>query len=85
MNRLEFSWFADFFVRIIKTREEDGFLKNSPVEGTVNSMERLKSFVKLMSKNSISGYLTFLSAGIRISNFVSLTGSFSPDAIFQVL
>jgi hypothetical protein len=27
MNRLEFSCFADFFVRIIKTRVESGFLQ----------------------------------------------------------
>ncbi len=35
-----FSCFADFFVRIFKTREEYGFLLNPPVEGTVNSMEQ---------------------------------------------
>jgi hypothetical protein len=29
MNRLEFSCFADFFVGILKTREEFGFLKDS--------------------------------------------------------
>jgi hypothetical protein len=45
MNRLEFSCFADFFVRMKKTEE-----------GLVNSMEkRLEYFVKLMSKNSIRG------------------------------
>jgi hypothetical protein len=32
--------FADFFVRIFKTKEEYGFLQNPPVEGTVNSMEQ---------------------------------------------
>jgi hypothetical protein len=40
MKRLEFSFFADFFVRSFKTGEEYGFLKNPPVEGTVNSMEQ---------------------------------------------
>jgi hypothetical protein len=40
MNRLEFSCFADFFVCIFKTRVEYGFLKNPPVEGTVNSIEQ---------------------------------------------
>jgi hypothetical protein len=40
MSRLKFSCFADFFVRIFKTREESGFLKNPPVELTVNSMEQ---------------------------------------------
>jgi hypothetical protein len=56
MNILKLSGFADFFVCIFKTRVESGFLENPPVEGTVNSMgsKRLESFVKLMSKNSIS-------------------------------
>jgi hypothetical protein len=40
MNRLEFSCFADFFVRIFKTKEEYGFLYNPPVERTLNSMEQ---------------------------------------------
>ncbi len=40
MNRLEFSCFADIFVRIFKTRVEHGFLQNLPVEGTVISTEQ---------------------------------------------
>ncbi len=40
MNRLDISCFVDFFVRIFKIREEYGFLKNPPAEGTVNSMEQ---------------------------------------------
>ncbi len=64
MNRLEFSCFADFFLRIFKTKEEYGFLRNPPVDGTMNSMEkRLKSFVKLMSKNSISGQAVSMPIG----------------------
>jgi hypothetical protein len=55
MKRLEFSCFVGFFVRIIKTREEYGFILNPQVEGTVNSIERIpKSFVKFLSKNSNS-------------------------------
>ena len=47
MKRLEFSCFLDFFLKIIKTSVEYGFLYN---EGTVNSMgKRLKSSVKMMS------------------------------------
>ncbi len=61
INRLDFSCFADFFVRIIKTRVEYGFLFNSSIEGTVNSMER-KTLVILMSKNSISGLSQTLQA-----------------------
>jgi hypothetical protein len=52
MNRLKFSC-SRLFLRIFKTREEFGFLYNPPVEGTVNGMDQ-KSFVNLMSKNSIS-------------------------------
>jgi len=52
MNRFEFSCFADFIVCIFKTREEHGFLENPPVGGTVNCID--ETFVKLMSKNSIS-------------------------------
>jgi hypothetical protein len=37
MNRLAFSCFACFFVRIIKTRIEYVFFK---IQGTVNSMEQ---------------------------------------------
>ncbi len=40
MSGLEFSYFSDFLLRIFKTREEYGFLKNPPVEGIVNSMEQ---------------------------------------------
>jgi hypothetical protein len=48
--KLEFSCFADFFVRILKTRVEYGFLYNPPVEGTVNSMEqRLECFLLNLS------------------------------------
>jgi hypothetical protein len=47
--------FYGFFCRTFKTREEYGFFLNPPVEGTVNSMEQ-KTRVKLMSKNSISGF-----------------------------
>ncbi len=54
MNRLEISYFADFFLRIFKNKEKYSFLLNPPVEGTVNSMaqsgKRLESFVKLMSR-----------------------------------
>jgi hypothetical protein len=50
MNRLGFSCFADFFVRIFKTRED----LNPPVEGRIVWSKRLESCVKLMSKNSIS-------------------------------
>ena len=51
MNRLEFSYFADFFIRIFKYREEYGFLSNPPVEGTgIARSKKLESFVKLMSK-----------------------------------
>jgi hypothetical protein len=57
MNRLE------FFVRIFKTREEYCFLLNLQEEGTVNSMEQLESFVKLMSMNSTSGFTTALQQG----------------------
>ena len=41
---------------VVNTREETDFLKKSASRKTVNSMEQktLKSFVKLMSKNSIS-------------------------------
>jgi hypothetical protein len=40
LNRLKFSYFADFFVRIFKTREESVILLYPPVEETVNSMEQ---------------------------------------------
>ncbi len=40
MKSFEFSFFADFFVRTFKTREEHAFLSNLPVEGTVNTMEK---------------------------------------------
>ncbi len=40
MNRLEFSCFAGFFVRIFQTRKEYCFLQNPTVEGTVNSIEQ---------------------------------------------
>jgi hypothetical protein len=39
-----------YFVTFFKTREENGFVSNPPVEGTVNSMEQ--NFVEMMSKNS---------------------------------
>ncbi len=39
-NRLVFSSFENFFVSIIKTREEYGFLYNPQVERTVNSIEQ---------------------------------------------
>jgi hypothetical protein len=48
MNKLEFSCFVDLFVRIFKTREEYGFL-------VIVWSKRLEFYVKLMSKNSISG------------------------------
>ncbi len=52
INRLEFSYFADFFVQILKPEKSMYvFFLNPPLEGTVNSME---SFVNLMSKNFIS-------------------------------
>ncbi len=40
MNRLEFSCFTDFFVKIFKTWEEYGFLQNRPEEGTVKRVEQ---------------------------------------------
>ncbi len=41
MNRLEFSCFADFSVKIFQNKEEYGFFKiNQYVEGTVNSTEQ---------------------------------------------
>ncbi len=56
MNRLEFSCYADFFVSIFKTKEEYGFLLNPPVEVTVTITEqRLESFIKMRSINSMSG------------------------------
>jgi hypothetical protein len=56
MNRLEFSCYSDFFVRIFKTKEDYGFLINPPVEVTVTIMEqRLESFIKMRFINSISG------------------------------
>jgi hypothetical protein len=54
MNGLEFFLFRGFFVCIFKIRVEFGFLLNPPVDENVNS-KRLESFVKLMSKNFISG------------------------------
>jgi hypothetical protein len=33
--------FHGFFVKIIKTKEESGFLKNPQVEETVKSMEQM--------------------------------------------
>jgi hypothetical protein len=49
--------FCRFFCRIFKTREEYAFPSNPSVEGTVNSTEQKTRvfFVKLVSKNSISG------------------------------
>jgi hypothetical protein len=56
MNRLEFSCYADFFVRIFKTKEEYGFLLYPPVEVSVTIMEqRLESFIKMRFMNSTSG------------------------------
>jgi hypothetical protein len=48
---------ADFFACIFKTKVESGFPLKSVSRNTVNSMwsKRLESFLKLMSKNSISG------------------------------
>ncbi len=44
-------------VQEFRLRKEYGFLYNPPVEGTVSSMEQMTwVFVKLMSKNSISGW-----------------------------
>ncbi len=43
MNRLEFSCFADFFVRITSAWVEYDFLYNPPVDGTVNSIEQESS------------------------------------------
>jgi hypothetical protein len=40
MNRLSFLASRTFFVGIIKTRVEYGFLQNSPLEETVNSTEQ---------------------------------------------
>jgi hypothetical protein len=56
MNRLVFWFHGFFFVGTMKTRIEQGFLKNPPVDGTVNSMkQRTRVFChKMMSKNSIS-------------------------------
>ncbi len=53
MNKLEFSYFADFFVMIFITREEPCFSLKSARKAW---SKRLEFFVKLMSKNSISGY-----------------------------
>ncbi len=69
MNRLEFSCFANFFVWIFKTRIEYGFLKTPPVERLwITWNKRLESFVKLLSKNSISVHF---SSYIKKSTFVS--------------
>jgi hypothetical protein len=55
MKRLEFSCFADFFVRILKTREEYDFLSNQPEEGIVKSMEQ-KTRVFLLKKNDVQEF-----------------------------
>ncbi len=47
VNRLEFSCLADFLARIFKTREEYGFLSNSPVDWTVKSMAAKDSSLSL--------------------------------------
>jgi hypothetical protein len=46
LNRLEYFCFAHFFVWFFKTRVDDDFLYNLPVEETVNNMEQ-KTRVKL--------------------------------------
>jgi hypothetical protein len=57
MNRLKFSCFSDFFDRIFKTRKEYTIIRQWKGLGIVwSKMKRHESFVKLMSKNSISEY-----------------------------
>ncbi len=40
LNKLEISYFADFFVRIFKPRVQYDFLQNLPAEDTVNCLEQ---------------------------------------------
>ncbi len=60
-NRLEFSCFADFFVCtvLLKPQKSMVFFKKPPVPKLwIAWSKRLKSFVKLMSQNSISDFVT---------------------------
>ncbi len=57
-KRLAFSCFADIFLYGILKPEYCMISVNPPVDGTVNS-KILKSFVKWMSMNYISGLYTF--------------------------
>jgi hypothetical protein len=60
INRLEFSYFSEFLVGTVFLKPEYSmvFFKNRLVEGTLKLAwsKRLLSFVKLLSKNSISGF-----------------------------
>jgi len=53
MNRLQFSCFTDFFVRIFKIKPEKRWV--SLKSASRRNCKSLKSFVELMSKNTISG------------------------------
>jgi hypothetical protein len=60
-NRLEFSCFADYFVCtvLLKPQKSMVFFKNPPVlKLWIAWSKRLKSFVKFMSKNSNSDFVT---------------------------
>ncbi len=68
MNRLTFSCTADFFKRIFKQEKRMVFFKIRQLKGLwIAWSKRPESFVKMMSKNSISGKKLLISSILCIS------------------